>query len=291
MPLQSNFSELIPEKKKLFNITIKELLNNHLDFKNKTLILFDIETLGFNPKFEYEQIIELSAISISGDTMKQIDKLNYKISLLDSTLEFINDDYCVQRINWKRRQQRRGKTAIQNPTEILELTKYFKISAQEKTEKEALKQFLEFIDNQENPVLVAHNIDFDLHYLRVRSSLYEMKVNDCETFDTLRLSQFFFVPAIESSSEDTANKLRETLSRRNKKRIHVSSRLGDLANAFDIDCYEWHTSMADVEMMFGVMKSIIHFLSENQDIDIENKKRVALKRTLKQSIVSSKKRK
>jgi DNA polymerase III epsilon subunit-like protein len=57
---------LIPESKKLYGVTIEELLDEFLKFEGKTLIMFDLETLGLNPKYEYEQITEVAAWAIRG---------------------------------------------------------------------------------------------------------------------------------------------------------------------------------------------------------------------------------
>ena len=61
MPYSKKWNEIIPEPKKIFEITLKDLLYNYLNFENKKLIYIDLETLGFHPRFEYEQIIEIAA--------------------------------------------------------------------------------------------------------------------------------------------------------------------------------------------------------------------------------------
>ena len=70
--------EIIPESKYLFGVTITELLDKFLQFQNKTLILFDLETLGLNPAYEYEQITEIAASAVCGDDMSILDSFNYR---------------------------------------------------------------------------------------------------------------------------------------------------------------------------------------------------------------------
>ena len=59
MPDALNLNHLIPDSKKLKGTTISDLLENFIDFKDRVLILLDIETLGLNPVYDYEQITEL----------------------------------------------------------------------------------------------------------------------------------------------------------------------------------------------------------------------------------------
>ena len=66
MSVYANFQELIPERKKLLGTTLVDLLDTITNFENKTLILVDIETLGLNPTFEYEQVTELAACVLNG---------------------------------------------------------------------------------------------------------------------------------------------------------------------------------------------------------------------------------
>ena len=71
-------NEILPFQKNLPNVKIDELVNKYLDFTDHKLILFDLETLGLNPAFDYEQITELSAWVIDGDNFDIEKKLTIK---------------------------------------------------------------------------------------------------------------------------------------------------------------------------------------------------------------------
>ena len=70
---------LIPESKKLYDVTIGQLLDEFLKFNEKTLIMFDLETLGLNPKYEYEQITEVAAWAVAPSEFEILEKMNILI--------------------------------------------------------------------------------------------------------------------------------------------------------------------------------------------------------------------
>ena len=284
MPLQSNFLELIPERKKLLGTSIQDLLENLMQFENNTLILLDIETLGLNPSFEYEQITELAAVALKNDDLSVIDKINFKVKLSKSALELLTETESIQRFSWERRQKRRGKTAILDPNEIIEMTKYTKINAPEETERNAILKFYEFVEKYKNPVVVAHNADFDVKYLLTRSKLYDLKFPTVSVLDTLKISQFFFVPTLQTlRNKKDVEKLANSLMR-NSQNHHISSRLGDLAEAFGVNSDGWHTASSDVEMTRCVLIEMIKFFKKYQFTDISRKQEEAIRKTLRKGI-------
>ena len=276
-----NLKHLIPESRKLLGSTISDLLNKFLTFNNKTLIMFDIETLGLNPSFDYEQITELAAYAFCGNSKKLIDKINFKVKLSETATEFLNNNDSIQRYNWEKRQLKRGKTAFTDPNEILKMTRYHEIDSEIISEQFAIDKFYKFVNNFDKPILVAHNADFDVKFVFTRGNIYQLNFPFCEILDTLRLSQFFFVPLVETLQKTKAVELYESLSRENKKGIHISSRLGDLAKSFKIDATSWHSAKADVKMMNEVMFCIIDFLKKHEKTDITLAQEKAIKKTYK----------
>lgn len=276
-----NLIQLIPESKKLIGATISDLLNTFLNFENKVLIMFDIETLGLNPSYDYEQITEIAACAISGDTMQELKKINFKVKLSESAKELLENSDSIQRFNWERRQSKRGKTAFTDPNELLKMTHYYEIQSKCETEESAIKKFYEFVEQYEDVVLVAHNAEFDVSFVHTRGNQYQLNFPITEVLDTLRLSQFFFVPLVDTLKDADASELYDCLSRKNRKRIHISSRLGDLASAFKINSEMWHSASADVDMMNQVMIKIIEFLETHKQTNIKLSQEKAIYRTLK----------
>lgn len=281
MPDALNLNHLIPDSKKLKGTTISDLLENFIDFKDRVLILLDIETLGLNPVYDYEQITELAACSVSGFDYNKIDEINYKVKLSDTAKDLLKNEDSVQRFNWERRQTKRGKTAFTDPNEILKMTHYHELETDAETECNAIKLFKEFISKYDDPIIVAHNVDFDLNFICVRGNLYDIKLPAMDVFDTLKLSQYFFVPLVETLKKNETKEFYEKLLRETKKTKHISSRLGDLATALKIDSKMWHSANADIKMMRDVMIKVLDVLTEYKKIDISSAQQIAINKTTK----------
>lgn len=282
--------DILPESKKLYGITIDDLLDKFLKFGGKTLIMFDLETLGLNPKYEYEQITEAAAWAIRGEDFEILDKLNYKVILSTSAKTLLDDPDSLERANWERRQRRRGKSAMNDPNDILKMTRYHKINPQTEEESLVLERFIQFVVKYPNPVLVAHNAGFDVNFVGTRGAKYGIEIPMIEMLDTLKIARYFFAPAIETLVDDVeANKLLQSLFRQRGKMTHVSSKLGELAAAFKIDAKYWHTANADVEMMSKVLGNIIKFLGKHRGADIRKRQAMAIARDVRQRRGSGKK--
>lgn len=274
---------LIPESKKLCGVTLADLLDKLLKFEGKTLIMFDLETLGLNPKYEYEQITEVAAWAVQGEDFEILGKLNYKVNLSKSAKTLLDDPNSLERGNWERRQRKRGKGAMNDPNDILKMTRYHKINPQIEEEAMALEKFIQFVNEYPNPVLVAHNAEFDVKFVEIRGAKYEIKIPSTEVLDTLKISRYFFAPAIETLVDDEeAIKLHQSLFRQRGKMTHISSKLGELAAAFKINAKYWHTANADVEMMLGVLLKIIKFLEKHRNVNINKNQEKAIARDVKQ---------
>jgi DNA polymerase III epsilon subunit-like protein len=281
MSEKDNSLDLIPERKKLFGTSIKTLLSEFLNFENKTLIIFDLETLGLNPGFEYEQILEIAAVAINGINQTELGSFQCKIKLSDSTNEFLNDPDCIQRFSWERRQKRRGKTAILNPHEILKMTSYYENKTDVVKERNGLELFLNFVSQFENSVLVAHNSEFDLKYINTRCKMYGIDVPMFKVIDTLKISKFFFVPLLNTLNTMESSILKSTL--KSKTSGHVSSRLGDLANSFEINAENWHSASSDILILQKVLYKMINFLETNKETNINEEQKKSINKTLKRT--------
>lgn len=265
---------IMPSTKKLCNITIRNLLDNYLNFESATLIFVDLETLGVNPTYECEQITEMAAWAINGEDLTVMGKLNYKVRLLKSSETLLGDANSIEREAWEYRQSRRGKNAILNPHDVLKMTKYHKITAEVLGEKDALLRLSEFVSSYDNQILVAHNVGFDMKFIVRRCAKYDCEFPTTKVFDTLTLSRYFFTPALQTLvGDERAKMLVKSLTRVTGRRRYISSRLGDLAIGFGISADNWHTAVADVEMMLNVVRKMIDFFKEHSELDISDKQR------------------
>jgi len=274
-------NEILPYQKNLPDVGVGELVDNYLDFTDHKLILFDLETLGLNPAFEYEQITELSAWLIDGTSMQIEKKLNYKIVLNESAKILLTDSTSLERGNWLDRQLKRRSGNFNDPNEILEMTHYHDVKSELVKESVAIKEFIQLINEHKNVILVAHNAKFDVRFTTIRSSKYDLRLPITKTLDTLKLSRYFFAPLLQKlSKHEEVKEIYDALFRKRRDFIHVSSKLGEIAAALNISADNWHSADADVSMMFEVLKYMIEFFKKHKDVDIKSYQEKILRRNI-----------
>lgn len=274
--------DILPFQKDLPNVSLSKLLDEYLDFTDAKLILFDLETLGLNPNFEYEQITEISAWVVDGNNMEVIETLNCGIKLNESAQTLIDDATSIERINWVDRQKKRRGTTFDSPTEILDMTHYYDLNTETNIkEYEGVSKFIDLINKYENVITVAHNAKFDVKFMTIRSSKYEKQFPVTNTLDTLKLSRYFFSPLVLKLATHTDVKdIYNSLFRQRTDFIHISSKLGELANALNIDSSSWHSADADVKMMYEILKFMMNFFETHKDEDIQTYQKQILKRNI-----------
>jgi DNA polymerase III alpha subunit (gram-positive type) len=250
---------------KKYNEAFEFYLSNPFDDLNdKTLIFFDTETTGFSP--HYRQITEIAAIAVDGDSFEKIETFQRFIKLSDRTLRQIkwqnenppdpNDPVAVKK---------RGKSI----EELLKMTDYQKDKAVEH-ERKTLYDFIEFVEGFNNPILVAHNAQFDMKMVMTKLKKYKRPTQQFKVLDTLKFSKLFLIPAIQSLSEkddEIAKELLNVLKKTNNNPSFVSSSLGNLNklvkdNLTDIN---WHSGLSDVEVTIEVFKFIKDFYEKNKE--------------------------
>jgi len=253
-----------------------------LNFQDAKLILFDLETMGLNPNFEYEQITQISASVVDGNNMEIIESLDCGVQLNESALTLLNDSTSIERINWVERQKKKRGNAFDNPAEILDMTHYFDLSPEDNIkESVAISKFIDLVNKYENCIVVAHNAKFDVKFMTVRSSKYEKKFPITKTLDTLKLSRYFFSPLVlKLANHKDVTDIHNSLFRQRKNFVHISSKLGELANALNIDSSSWHSADADVNMMYEVLKFMLKFFEKHKNEDITSHQKQILKRNV-----------
>ena len=140
---------------------------------------------------------------------------------------------------------------------------------------------MQYVNKYENVILVAHNAKFDVKFMTVRSNKYEKKLPITKTLDTLKLSRYFFSPLVlKLSKHKDVVSIYDSLFRQRKDFIHISSKLGELASALNINSKLWHSADADVIMMFEVLKFMIKFFEKHKKEDIKSYQKQILKRNI-----------
>lgn len=136
------------------------------------MIVFDIETTGFNAKSE--RIIEIGAVRINN------------LEIAETFQTFVNPEKHI-------------------PERITELTSITDDMVEHApTQEEALKKFMEFCG--ETPVLIAHNAGFDCSFIRAACERYGISF-DFSVIDTLTISRSMLAHLKKHKLDNVAKEL------------------------------------------------------------------------------------
>jgi DNA polymerase III epsilon subunit-like protein len=250
-----------------FEISIQQLFDKLKDFGGHTWIFFDTETTGFKP--ESAQLTEIGAISAKPDNW-QFREVEAKQGIFYDKIK-LNPETLA------------GFETSEDPEAKfpLELTRYGMPSDEYRekypkgmpSEEEVLKQFVLYLESQQNPVLVAQNAEFDVNFIQKRSDLYNIPVNMQEypIFDTMMLIKLWhnsLIKTLADSGDERAQTILQALTMTGKFGDYTTSSMGPVSKAYEISTDEWHNALADVKMMMEMTKAIFMALQESADIDI-----------------------
>lgn len=173
-------------------LSVQELLDTVLKFDGKDIVLYDIESTGLSPK--KDQITQIGAAILDGKTFKIKHKFNEKCKLTGRHLDTLFSKMSSDMLSRSKREKEnvRGMGLLNilmmtgyfnlSKSEIKDfykstdrgdfLNKKYKESASELTEKECLEKFMNFLSKAKNPILIAHNSDFDSGFISIRLGRY-----------------------------------------------------------------------------------------------------------------------
>jgi len=239
----------------LFKATTELFLQSIEEKKQKFWIFFDTETLGFNS--HKHQLTEIGAIVVDMSNPKHpivVDSYREKSRLLSMT-----------RLRMCYPFQGRGMSY----SDIMSMTRYGESpgSFQYINEDELIKGFLDFIGKYENSLLIAHNASFDMKYISVRAAKYGMRMSKRDVLDTYTVAKLFLKPLIKTgaeSGEEYYINLADVLAGKRD----LSIRLGHLALAFGVKNDQWHSAIADVYMLMGVLIGMLGLFEKEKERDI-----------------------
>lgn len=248
--------------------SISQLINEVLNFKGQTLIYFDTETMGFDPREEFYQLTEIAAIAYDGATFKTLKTYNYKVKLSDATKRSLIKGTPEHTAYTKNLNP--GPGHILEPQDILRKTRYGEKTAPFVHEAHVLNKMIEFIGQFKKPVLVAHNMSFDMRFIKTRAERYGITVPDYKTLDTLDLAKRYFIPMMQKAKDSAEMQivLKDITGENWRGEIKPSAKLGVLAKALKVNATGWHNALADVEMMVTVTKKMLGLLKKYQKVNI-----------------------
>ncbi len=235
------------------NLFLEDLKN-----RNKNIwIFFDTETLGFNS--HKHQLTEIGAIVVDMSNPKcpiVIDCYRQKSRLLSITRLRLCYSFEGQGMSY---------------SDIMKMTRYGEKRGtwQYINEDELVAGFIEFLSQYDDPLLIAHNASFDMKYISVRSAKYGMKIGRYDVLDTHSVAKLYLKPLIKSGAERGEEhfvNLYDSLLLKSGRDISIS--LGNLAGALDVENDQWHSAIADVYMLMGVLNKIMNLFESEKDRDI-----------------------
>ena len=250
-----------------FEASIEQLFTKLKDFGDNTWIFFDTETTGFKP--ESAQLTEIAAVAAYPNNW-QFEEVEAEKGLFYDKIK-LNPETLA------------GFEASDDPKAKypLELTRYGMPSDEYRekypkgmpNEVDVIKEFLSYVENQPNPVLVAQNAEFDINFVQTRADFYDLDINlrNYPIFDTMMLIKLWhnsLIKTLADEGDERAQTILQALTMTGKFGDYVTSSMGPVSKAYEISTDEWHNALADVKMMMEMTKVIFMALQEASDVDI-----------------------
>ena len=242
------------------------------ELSNKTLVFFDLETVGFAG-----QITQVAAFTYkiknldSAPPASPKDEFLAKIELSQDTLDLQDwerknqRDVLYRKKNWKR---------YSTVDDMLKYTHYdsFIPDFEPLPEQQVIADFFEWISGIDNAVLVGHNIkSFDLSRLLKRAKEFRIPTAQFEKsdiFDTRSFAETIFKNSLliaRNYNDEVANELIEFTE---EQKIKFNGKLDKLMKIFnDSSREQLHTADDDtkqlVDVFFAMYKKILSLEKEH----------------------------
>ena len=278
--LESYVRELLRESYGMVGMSVADSLDYLTSLEGRNIIFFDTETLGFTPKHQITQIAAMVVPIVKwGEEPTVSAEFDQKTEL---TPESVGKLYRPESA------PEPGKQRRKTYADLLKMTQYYEDEEASDppeglaTEEQVLQDFRDFCASVSNPVYAAHNAKFDMRMVNDRAHQYGIPpLPKGPVLDTLQLINFFVRPVLESAREGT--KMAD-VAKASGAGAKVSAKLGDLAQALDIDIDNWHNAQADVEMMFKVLGEVVVMLRQEDQFDLEAAEAAAQRAQAKYSV-------
>lgn len=256
----------------LLQSIIDERINKYKDYY---WVFFDTETSGL--KSGEDQLLEIAAIAVDADFYNHEqppikDIFHSKVRLEADTRARLKIPHLPQRKGDLSKQDLFKMTRYGIPKD-----QYGKLPYDR--EAKVMQSFVDFLNKLETdkPVLlVAHNAEFDIGYMKDKSNKYGLDSFDFEYIDTLKLVKEVFIPLLKvAQSEDLLHvfdKLKAQTHPFMLKKGDITGRLGHIASALEIKAEGWHSAIFDIKMLIQVSRSIVNILISNSQQDIKTMK-------------------
>ena len=238
---------------KFWGKSIPEFLS-WLDSKSsKIFVILDSETTGLPSDPHEIQLTQLSCLVVSYDyknnSFNEIDSFDKKIKLTKNTLSLMKD-----------KESRISK--------VLSFNHYGKKGIEYHNEESVLEEFFEFIGQYNDPILIIQNAEFDMRYLNTRNPI--VRFNN-EVLDTKQVLQLFYLPLLQKLAETDKEyfNMINKIGTSDRDSGLISSSMSKIGPALGINMSGYHDALTDCRLTLQMLRKIISFLYDNQNIDIK----------------------
>lgn len=214
----------------------------------RTLIFFDTETTGLKASVSHSQITEIAALAMD-DKGAMIDRFAHTLHLTDRTKAQMESELGKPEDpkNW-------------GVKKTLDYNKYDPAKA-DIAEEDVIRQFGDWVEKQQNPLLVAHNASFDMSFINIARKRYRMAPISCQVLDFFKFSKLFLEPSIISLNRagvPEAQAIHQKLWDTNKNRLRFNQ--GDLGKAFGVPTPASHVAINDAIQLSQLVSKVLVFI-------------------------------
>ena len=236
---------------KFWGLSNEQFLSWMQNKKGRTFIFTDSETSGLLGG-KIEQLTQIGAIATTynGSEFNTVDTFNKKIKLTDQIKKRMKEPNS--RVKW-----------------VLGFNHYGQKNAKYHDEYQTLKEFKDWIDKYDNPILVIQNAYFDMNMFNLRYEDIKFKY---EVLDTKQVIQLFFLPTLQKLAEknDKYKHIIEKIGTSSRDNGLINSSMGKIGPVLKLDMTNYHDALKDCEITIGMLKKILNFLKLYKDENITN---------------------
>lgn len=247
-------------------------------FDEHTIIVFDSETTGLDPRVPHVQILSLSAASFDVEQEKMIDIFNQFASLNKEAADRMELDKI----------HRADYTTINYKyiDDFLAKSKWHD-HPKSGTEIEVVANFVDFCKQFKNVLLCGYNVGFDMRMINACLKKHGHPPMSYPVMDVMRLVNIFLDPALDALASQGIAVAHDMISAVMNSANKKSYTLQNVAKILNVLKADGHVSLADIEMTGKVLTQSVKFVKDHSSqlgdnyINFEKKSRKAYKDKLK----------
>jgi len=248
-----------------------ELIREH---EKHLWVFFDTETTGLMYKNKEVQVTQIACVvyNVEGITEGQKPR---KVNEFDVKLELEKD--VLDAISAQDKEVEAGTFTGYKPIrDLLKMNQY------EQGERPipmlaGVKKFDSFLKQVRGKspsgeiVIIAQNSPFDVGVINTAYERLGLEVPDDELWDTKGPLELYLIPIVKMIKDDPQaleqdKKLVKNLTKvSSRSGEYISTSLGVVTAAFNLEDKGWHNALADVQMTMDLLTTIIDYVKEKQD--------------------------